>query len=65
MTLEKLLIGKFVKVDHPITCMNPTEYFEIKYVEAKGTPMDIRVSVRGENTMWFGTGLILDWSDEP
>lgn len=60
----EILLSKWVKVDHPITCSNPSEYFEIKQVKCEGNPMNIKIYVRGEDTMWFNTNLILDWSDE-
>lgn len=58
MTLEKLLVGKRAKANHPITCLNPDETFIIFEVRAEYRT-DIQktvVQVRGENTMWWGNG---------
>lgn len=48
------LIGTTVKADHPITCLNPDEYFDVHEIQIGSTG----VSVRGKNTCWFGLGLI-------
>ena len=58
-TIEKFLIGKEAKADHPITCMNPTKTFIIVDVRVEETTPSYEVQghkvfVRGENTMWFG-----------
>ena len=63
MIEDTALIGNWVKVDHPITCLNPTEFFQITKVKISGSPMSPKICVRGENTMWFGIGLIVDWYD--
>jgi hypothetical protein len=47
-------IGDEVMADHPITCLNPSRTFRIAYVEYR----DGSMSVRGEETMWFGLSLI-------
>lgn len=57
---DKCFIGKKVKVDHPITVLNPDEFFEIKYVRIEGSVLEPRIYVRGETTMWFSSKLIID-----
>lgn len=49
------LVGLEVKADHPITCLNPTETFLIRYakIDERG-----KLYVRGEETMWFHASLI-------
>jgi hypothetical protein len=49
-----LEIGTMVKADHPITCLNPTEYFEVTEVEVTSTG----ARARGKNTCWFGTSML-------
>ena len=47
---DKLLKGKQLKADHPVTCLNPDEWF---------TPVRVRISdarrifVIGARTCWF------------
>lgn len=48
------LIGQEVKADHPITCANPNETFEI--VDAKIE--NNKLYVRGSATIWFSSGMI-------
>ena len=62
MILEKCLIGKVAKSEHPITVLNPKPTFNIyevrceyKYV-SESVGMAHSISVRGENTCWFGGG---------
>lgn len=47
-------VGTRVKADHPITCLNPEETFEVTGIGIDNG----RISVRGDNTCWFGLGLI-------
>jgi len=57
LTIENLartLIGKTAKADHPITCLNPNETFTIIEVRTEAD----HISVRGENTCWFGQNLV-------
>lgn len=48
------LIGQEVKADHPVTCLNPNEAFKIVDVKIEGD----KLYVRGEETMWFSSGMI-------
>lgn len=41
--------GAYVEADHPITCLNPTKAFEVRYVKSEHGAW----YVRGENTCWF------------
>lgn len=52
-TIE-FLKGVKVKADHPITVLNPDPVFEIREVEIRNG----NLYCRGENTMWFGAGLL-------
>lgn len=47
-------IGTTVKAKHPITCINPEEYFAVDEIQAFGG----NITVRGENTCWFGMNTI-------
>lgn len=49
-------IGSMVKADHPVTCLNPTEWFAV--YEIKYEPVHNKFWVRGENTMWFNLNMI-------
>lgn len=55
-------IGSKVKVNHPITCLNPDEYFEV--VDMQFDPITNRCSVIGANTCWFGGTMIVEVLDE-
>lgn len=48
-------IGTSVKANHPITCLNPDEWFEVTEVRAES---DGRFAVRGERTCWFGLSML-------
>lgn len=48
-------IGMRLKSNHPITCLNPDEWFEVSEVRAEP---DGDFSVRGENTCWFGISML-------
>ena len=48
------LIGLTVEANHPITCANPEKHFVVKEARVE----DNRIFVRGENTIWFGGGMI-------
>ena len=50
--LERLLVGKEARAKHPITCLNPTPTFRIAH--ARIDDVTGHISIRGENTMWFG-----------
>jgi hypothetical protein len=57
LTLNNLvqsLIGKRAKADHPMTVINPEEYFII--IEAKIE--DNKILVRGDKTAWFSGEMI-------
>lgn len=47
-------IGTKVKANHPITCINPEEYFAVHEIQAFGG----NITVRGEDTCWFGMNTI-------
>lgn len=55
-------IGTRVKVDHPITCGNPTEWFNISSIkfEHHHAKNEWKVWVRGTSTMWFNADMILE-----
>ena len=47
-------IGTYVEADHPITCLNPTKAFEVRFVDCvRGHWL-----VRGDNTCWFGVNSV-------
>ena len=48
------LIGLEVRADHPITCLNPEKSFKIFDAKIE----DDKLYVRGQNTMWFHSGLV-------
>lgn len=52
--LSNVLCGITVKADHPITCCNPEETFEVKEAKIE----DGNLYLRGEKTMWFSVGLL-------
>ena len=50
------MISKFeVKANHPITCLNPDEWFSVKeYMQEYHPDLERDViRIRGENTAWF------------
>lgn len=51
------LVGKFAKVNHPVTVCNPDgngfTITEVRIEHDEDLPFG-RIFVRGENTMWFG-----------
>jgi hypothetical protein len=51
-------VGSVVKVDHPQTCINPTEYFAVEKIRVDVTLN--KCSVKGADTSWFGTSMIVD-----
>lgn len=51
-------VGTRVKVDHPITCLNPDEYFIV--LELRYDPTLKKVSIRGEKTCWFNVNMVVD-----
>lgn len=53
----KLEVGDMVKVDHPITVLNPTEWFKVTQISI--TIPDRRVSIRGDETCWFGLNMVI------
>lgn len=55
---SKFLVGKIVKVSHPITCLNPDEYFEV--VELQYDQYADKVWIRGDNTCWFNIDMIME-----
>lgn len=54
-------IGSYVEADHPLTVLNPTKAFEVRYVRCDGAG---RWAVRGENTCWFGVNSVHPASSE-
>ncbi len=56
--MTDVTIGSMVKVDHPITCVNPTEYFTV--FEMRYDLERQKLAVRGEDTCWFGSSMIVD-----
>lgn len=50
-------VGDVVKVNHPITCLNPEEYFKV--VATRHKP-DEEFAFRGERTCWFGLSTLLE-----
>lgn len=59
MILQKYLIGKRAKADHPITSLNPNEIFIISEIRVEFRSFEdgsygYCVSVRGEDTCYFG-----------
>jgi hypothetical protein len=61
MVEDNCFMGKWVKVDHPQTCLNPDEYFQVKEVRIDGCPMEPKIYIRGENTCWFNSKTIVDY----
>lgn len=57
----KVLIGRTVKANHPITVLNPEEWFKIIDVNVT----DGKVWVIGENTCWFNYHQCQLWKDTP
>ncbi len=47
-------VGAYVEADHPITVLNPTKAFEVKYVRCHNG----RWAVRGTNTCWFSVSMV-------
>lgn len=58
----KLEVGSKVKVSHPITCLNPEEFFTV--VEMRTEIFPTKVWIRGENTCWFNANMIEDLVQE-
>lgn len=58
--IDNVFLGKMVKVNHPITCLNPDEFFKIEYVEIEGSIEEPKIYIRGNKTMWFNSKLIID-----
>lgn len=58
----RIKVGSIVKVDHPITCLNPDEYFAIAQIEFQSNPK--KVWICGENTCWFNSDMIVDVKDD-
>lgn len=55
-------VGSKVKVSHPITVLNPEEYFTITQIECEHNPK--KVWICGENTCWFNSDMIVDVKDD-
>lgn len=52
--LEKALIGRQFKANHPITVLNPEEVFTIHQVQVETfIEGHVKIYVCGENTCWF------------
>lgn len=54
--VQNWLVGQYCRVNHPVTVLNPDDGFMIKEVKIEldeNLPFG-RISVRGENTCWFG-----------
>lgn len=56
--MAEVTIGSVVKVDHPITCLNPKEYFRVDYMRYDVSRN--KTYLRGEDTCWFNADMILD-----
>lgn len=54
-------VGTKVKTEHPITPLNPSEYFEVTQREISQSG---RIAVRGKDTMWFGVGMLVHPNEE-
>jgi hypothetical protein len=52
--LVKSLIGRRARANHPITVCNPEEFFIICDAKLEHG----KLSVRGENTIWFVNGMV-------
>jgi hypothetical protein len=52
--LVKSIVGRRAKAQHPITVVNPDEFFTISDVKIE----NYKIYVRGENTIWFGEGMV-------
>jgi len=55
--LKNALVGKIAKADHPITCINPEEYFEIVEAKLDTYSGEVKLYVKGENTCWFNSNM--------
>ena len=55
-------VGSIVKVKHPNTVLNPTEYFEV--VDMRYSTISQSCSIIGNDTCWFGVTMIEDVKDE-
>lgn len=53
--IKDWLKGKLAAVNHPITPLNPSEYFTIVDVKIEENG---KIFVRGEHTMWFGESMV-------
>lgn len=51
--------GKEARADHPLTCLNPHVWFEVKQVSIG----DGRISICGDETCWFGISMIAEVRD--
>jgi len=51
-------VGTMVKANHPITCLNPEEWFAVAEIEHRHG----KFYVRGENTCWFSVSSLLHMS---
>lgn len=56
--MTEVTIGNVVKVSHPVTVLNPDEYFRIE--EIRHDIADERTWIRGASTCWFSTKMIVD-----
>lgn len=56
--MSLIKVGSVVKVNHPATVFNPTEYFEV--IDIQYNTISQTASIRGKDTCWFGVGMILD-----
>lgn len=54
MSIEGYFLGKTARAKHPITVLNPEPTFIIKYVKVDYLHDGHVVSVRGDDTCWFG-----------
>jgi hypothetical protein len=59
MKIADLILGRRVKADHPVTCLNPEETFIVTEVNFDAHSINgPSFYVKGENTMWFAEGLV-------
>lgn len=51
--LLKMLSGRLFSADHPISDLNPAEWFQVKQVKIEGS----RIFIAGEHTCWFSINM--------
>lgn len=53
-------IGTWVCANHPVTCLNPSRYFQVSEIKYE---QSVRVYVKGEDTCWFSSHNVLPAPD--